>query len=149
MDTDKFLGREEAEVLSACALRFDGYKYCSDINMDTSRFGPGSLAEAFRDFMLKPDYSATQDYLCMIMFFIQRTMLREGWIREGDHELGVARSIFLKTCSKAISEKYLLDTYHDEWLHRYQPNLPYWIDVVKSKHLNSKYRTFVDHSDPE
>ncbi|NCB40277.1 MAG: hypothetical protein EOM80_16070 [Erysipelotrichia bacterium] len=99
--------------------------------------------------MLKPDYSATQNHLCMILFFIQRTMLKEGWIQDGDHELGVARGIFLQTCSSEIPEKYRLEKFHDDWLQQYQPNLSHWIDFVRSKHLNSKYRPFVDHSDPE
>ena len=128
----------EIEILSVCALRFAGYQFCYDIHLVDGE-GPGTHRGAWLDFLKRPDFGKSPDYLRMILYFIQRSW-KEGWVSEGDAELGIARSIFLLTAHLPVAPQYCDAGWGGKWDRDYAPRLKTYVDMIREKHKGAKYR---------
>ena len=136
--TDKKI-RDDFDILTACALRFNGYNYfqaCMPKNDDRA------LVDLYQKFLRSPDYTKSTEFLRLIFFLIQRWHLRDGMPRTNDHELRVARTIFLQTCSYPVSPQYQERSDCHRWDTEYLPQLPELIEHVRAIHGRIEYRDY-------
>lgn len=77
-DVDEFW--EEMSVPSSCALRFDGYKYAEEHELEEPE-NEWSNYPAFERFANEPDFSLDRNFLHAMFFLFQRFRLREHWLR--------------------------------------------------------------------
>lgn len=125
--------QREAEIITACALRFDGYRYADEHGLvaddhDYSRFVDGFLAE--------PDLDLPRGHLHCALFLLQRAYIKEGWLRWDSHEARVIRELFLALCRDDVPEEYK----NGEWERRHWPRLSQHLEFVRRRHELTKYR---------
>jgi hypothetical protein len=138
----------ETEIISACALRFDGYRYADDNNLvvydeldtDEGTIPITDYRHVVRGFLDHPDFSLPHDYLCLVLFLIQRGWLRERWMDWRSYEAKITRLLFLALCQDDISPTHRLSDYADEWDREYQPHLDSIISFVKKRHTDTQYK---------
>lgn len=101
---------QENSLITSYALRFDGYAYTGQQhigvygqleNGDTS-----VLVDHTESFFDHPDYTLDRDYLCMILFFIQRSFLRECNLRWNSKVGQITRRLFLETYRHEVPVSY-------------------------------------------
>lgn len=115
--------REEM-LISACALRFDGYLYIEENGIGTRREeddGTSCLdlsAETER-FFTHPDYDAPPDYLRMMLFLVQRKFMRECWLRWESQLARMTRQLFIRTCKGDVPVHLRLEEWADKWDRRF------------------------------
>lgn len=101
--------QREFKIITACALRFDGYRYIDEERIGTWRELDDSSSELDLQnetecFFKNPDYCAPPDYLRMMLFLVQRKFMREGWLRWNSQLARMTRQLFIRTCRDDIPD---------------------------------------------
>lgn len=131
----------EAEILSACALRFDGYKYAQYNNKDLEYYY--TTVGNFED---QPDFDLPVDVLQCILFFMQRRYLKERWLEWDSTQAKAIRMLFLKLCEKDIPVEFRLDDCYFDWMNLYIKDLKQHIEFVEMRHAHTQYSDSNEHS---
>ncbi len=110
----------EFEIITTCALRFDGYRYIDEERIGTWRdLGDSSseldLEDETERFFKHPDYSAPPDYLRMMLLLVQRKFMREGWLRWDSQLARMTRQLFIRTSRDAVPAHLRVDDWADKW----------------------------------
>jgi hypothetical protein len=132
----------EAKIVTACALRFDGYRYADEHELagedrDYTRF--------LRSFLAEPNFDLPRGHLHCALFLLQRAYLKEGWLKWDSREARVIRELFLALCREDIAEEYKNQEWWEEWERRHMPELWRHLEFVRRRHEQTKYR----RQDPE
>ncbi|MBX7223405.1 MAG: NUDIX hydrolase [Blastocatellia bacterium] len=113
---DEQFETKENEVVTAYSLRFDGYAYAeTGNNLEWQQNGSDSKVEWSKSFISNPDYSQSKDRLCMVLFFIQRGLIRERWLNWNSHTAQVARRLFLETYNYNVPEAVRYEGLYTTW----------------------------------
>lgn len=145
MDCQDWDDREN-RAITACALRFDGYKYFDDhrlfsdkrIEEDGGQFILSSMP-AFDQFLDEPDFSLPANTLHAMFFFLQRSWIREGWLRPNSYGAKIARQLFLLLCREEVEPKYQLPGWPEAWRSDFAPHLNDYIELVEQNLKNTRY----------
>ncbi len=90
----------EFEFLSACALRFDGWKY-----EEAARF---PLAGGYHRYIAANGEYGTVEERMAIFFLIQRALGKDWWSYT-DEVSGAFRSLFLQVCDAEVPTRFRLN----------------------------------------
>jgi hypothetical protein len=129
----------EAKLVTACALRFLGYRY-AQANGLTNPEDEGDFTQFVELFLAEPNYDLPRGHLHCALFLLQRAYIKEGWLRWDSHEAKVIRELFLTLCREDPPEGYSNEEYRAEWGRRYKPRLWRHLDFVRRRHEQTKYR---------
>jgi hypothetical protein len=137
--------RREQKVISACALRFDGYRY-----IDESRLGMRQeledggavldLVEETERFFTRPDYTMPAEYLATMLFLIQRKWIREGWLRWDSGLARIARRLFVVTCRYEVPERFRIEDWAATWVRKYARHTTGLVRFVEERDAATVYR---------
>ena len=110
----------EFEIITTCALRFDGYRYIDEERIGTWRelddsTGVLDLEVETERFFSNPDYGAPPDYLRMMLFLVQRKFMREGWLRWESQLARMTRQLFMRTCRDDVPAHLRFEDWATEW----------------------------------
>ncbi|MDQ3820317.1 MAG: hypothetical protein M3362_21905 [Acidobacteriota bacterium] len=127
----------EAKIVTACALRIDGYRYADEHGLagddrDYSLF--------VRRFLADPDYGLPRGHLHCVLLLLQRAYLKEGWLRWDSHEAKVIRGLFLALCREDPPEEYRDEGFYEDWERRHRPGLAKLLEFVRQRHERTVYR---------
>ena len=129
--------QREAKIVTACALRFDGYKYADENGLagddrDYTRF--------LRAFLADPDLGLPRGHLHCALFLLQRAYLKEAVLRWDSHEARVISELFLALCREDIPDEYRNEEYCVEWERRHRLKLAKLLEFVRRRHERTEYR---------
>lgn len=131
--TQATFDQSEDDILSACALRFDGWQYIEMTDFDHQR-----ALESFFQTGQWPSVALEQ----LAMFFtLQRGLFKWGLEYEPKHGRywRAFRSLFLLVHSYEIPEEYRLAGYYEEWESEYRPRLAECVALVERIHATTPY----------
>jgi len=123
----------EDDILIACALRFDGYRYLQDHPFDHER--------ALADYRKTGEWHIAPLEQLTVFHLLQRFLYKWG----GETLLRTSamwkafRSLFLLVCEYEIPEQYRNREYYDQWLQRYAPHLADHAALVRGIHESTGY----------
>lgn len=129
---------KEDEILTTCALRFDGYEYQEyreelDNEID--------LEECLENFLGTNAWNLEDNEKLTIFFILQRSLFK--WGLEGEPKDGkywkAFRSLFLECVDLPIPSEYKREDYCQEWEENYQPNLEQVKAFIQDIHDNTNY----------
>lgn len=136
--------RREEKIITANALRFDGYLY-----VEENRLGKWHQIDEYSrvldlgpetdSFLSSPDYSAPTDYLRFVLFFIQRKHIRERWLRWNTQLARITRQLFIRTCREEVPDRFRLEPYATDWTRKYASHAPMLIRFVESRDAATVY----------
>ena len=122
-----------SEILTCCALRFDGYPWQDDYDFDHQK--------AIEDFFKKNVWDLRDEEKLATFFFLQRGLNKFGLVyepRNGKYWRAY-RSLFFEVVHLPISEQYVRQDYFDEWQEEYAPRLQEAIECVRREHEAIEY----------
>jgi hypothetical protein len=128
--------QREARIVTACALRMDGYRYADEHgpagdDRDYSRF--------VRAFLAEPNFDLPRGHLHCALFLLQRTYIKEGWLRWDSDEAKVIRELFLELCRANVPEEYRNEDWCESWELHYRPSLWRHLQLVRRRYEQTKY----------
>jgi hypothetical protein len=129
--------QREAEIVTACALRFDGYRYAQAHGL-TDPEDEWDFTGFIRSFLNDPDLDLARGHLHCALFLLQRAYIKEGWLRWDSHEAWVIRELFQALCRDDVPEEYRNEEYCGEWERNYRPNLSPHLEFVRQRHDQTK-----------
>jgi hypothetical protein len=129
--------QREAEMVTACALRFDGYRYADEHGLVDDE---SDYSQLVRKFLANPDFDLPRGHLHCALFLLQRAYIKEGLLRWDSQEAGVIRELFLGLCRDDVLEEYRNEEYCEEWERRYRLELWRHLEFVRQRHEQTKYR---------
>lgn len=137
--------RRESKVISACALRFDGYRYLEEVGLGTRRDLEGGgevldLEKETEQFFTHPDYTMPADYLSTMLFLIQRQFIREGWLRWDSQLARIARRLFVLTCRYEVPAHFRHDDCAAMWERKYARFTADLARFVEERDASTVYR---------
>ena len=137
--------RRESKVISACALRFDGYRYIEEASLGRRRQledggGVLDLVEETEQFFTHPDYTMPADYLSTMLFLIQRQFIREGWLRWDSQLARIARRLFVLTCRYEVPVRFRLEDWATRWDRKYARFTAELVRFVEERDTATVYR---------
>lgn len=124
---------EEHDVLTACALRFDGYKYLEHV-----LHGDKSVIQQCLDRGDVPENPLLQ----MAAFFhLQRYLMKWGGEHEPLHgrKWRLFRTLFLAVVNRPVPPEFQLPDRYAAWLHNYEPYREQCIQTVQHVHELTEY----------
>lgn len=124
---------DEGNVLTACALRFDGYGYLKNEMGDDSEFVNRHLKQG-----TFPDDAAQR----MTLFFLLQRYLGK-WGGEYEPRYGktwrIFRTLFFTVVNEPVPPQYQVRAYYRNWLHNYEPFRAQCIAIVRRVHETIAY----------
>lgn len=107
----------EDEILTACALRFDGYKYQTQTGFDPRI--------AIANYFQEGQWQLEPNQLLATFFFLQRSLYKYDLQQEPkDSKFRKAfRSLFFECADLDIPSQYQQSEYYQNWESRYKPNV--------------------------
>lgn len=131
---------QERNVLTACALRFDGYDY-----IDTAQRGDSRLVKEQLDRHLIPEDLSLR---LATFFHLQRYLMKWGGEMLPLHgpEWRHFRELFLSVVNEPVPPQYQYAEYYEDWLTNYEPFRAQCIEVVRAIHESTSYD---DNAPPE
>ena len=123
----------ENEILTACALRFDGYAY-------VEATGFRHQAAIRRMIEIRTCWRSTERMMCMF-FMLQRYLCKWGGetLPETSPEWWAYRELFLKVAHESVPATYRHEPFATEWDERYAPNLRDAIELIQASHERTQY----------
>lgn len=124
---------EEHDVLSACALRFDGYKYVKQKLGDDA-----SLIHNYLDRSELPEDPLVQ---MAVFFHLQRYLMKWGGEHEPLHgqKWRFFRTLFLAVVNQPVPLEFQHAEIYSSWLHNYEPCREQVIETVRCVHDSTEY----------
>jgi hypothetical protein len=132
----------ETELITACALRFDGYAYADEVGFDytgNTNDSEQQVAHVVKSFVANPDWDRPRNDLHMILFMLQRGLIKEGWLKWNSQEAKVIRLLFLELCHDDIPPQFRLEEWYQRWHERYKPVLDQCIAFILDRHNTTNY----------
>jgi hypothetical protein len=121
----------ESEVIGACALRMDGYKFIEEMGFDVD--------EALDYFFRTGNWNATVDEQMAIFFIIQRAFRQPlEYEPKNGRYCRAYRELFLRLCGEDVPKKYRHAIYK-EWQERYAPHVAEYVRRVGRIHKTTRY----------
>jgi hypothetical protein len=119
-------------------LRFDGYKWFEDnqrvvnqpVDHDGAQFVLSSIP-SFDEFLNEPNYDLPVSELQAMHFLLQRTRVREGWLRSESFGAKIYRELFLLLCREPVDPVYRHPAFIDTWEKEYVPHLDRYEEMVR------------------
>jgi hypothetical protein len=122
---------KERNILSDCALRFDGYKYEKNTKFNFKQ----SIKKIIEGKALEPLEKLA------IFFFLQRSLSK--WDLQFEEEnkkvYKVYRDLFLACVDLEIPQQYQKEDYLNNWRKNYEPNIEEVKNMVSMIHENTSY----------
>ncbi len=135
--------QHETTIITACALRFDGYAYADACGLDYSGATDApeqQVAYLVKTFVANPDWSLPRNHLHMILFMLQRGLLKEGWLKWNSQEAKVMRLLFLELCRDDIPHRFRLEDWYETWNNDYKSILDECTSLVLQRHQATDYQ---------
>jgi len=121
----------ESEVIGACALRMDGYKFIEETGFD--------IDEALEHFFRTGSWNATTNEQMAVFFIIQRAFRQPlEYEPENGRYYRAFRELFLMLCGEDVPKKYRHAIY-DEWQEKYAPHVAEYLRRVERIHKTTRY----------
>jgi len=121
------------EVLTLCALRFDGYRYLEDTGFD---------AEAAIDAYMETEMwdRCDEEKLC-VFFILQRCLCKWSLVYEppNGRYWRVFRQMFFEVVELEVPEKYAEPNWMADWVEHYEWRRAKAISSVRRSHSAYKY----------
>ncbi|HEX8281901.1 MAG TPA: hypothetical protein VF588_00880 [Pyrinomonadaceae bacterium] len=133
MIEDQDLRCDEEEILTACALRFDGYKYCEGTGFDYN--------SALNTYFEGGGWNIAPLEQLATFFMLQRGLFKWNLCYEpqdGRYWKAI-RELFLLTYTYEISKEYRQIISYQEWSRRFVPHLSIYVKCVQSIHNSTQY----------
>lgn len=124
---------QEQDVLTACALRFDGYKYLEQVLEDDR-----SVIDAHVDQGTIPE----DPFLRMTMFFLlQRYLMKWGGEHEPKHGKfwRLFRQLFFAVVDQPVPMAFQHEGNYQNWVQNYEPCRAQCVKVVRAVHEATEY----------
>lgn len=134
MNPDLQYTGEERQLITTCALRFDGYEYVQNRKFD-------HLA-AFRTIEQTGDLAPFEQHQLLALFFMLQRYLHKGggeMLSERSPEWRIYRELFFRCCRASIPKAYRVEPYYTEWERNYAPRLEECIALVRRIHESIDY----------
>lgn len=124
---------QEEEILTACALRFDGYKYCDEAGFDYNK--------ALDDYFASERWDIAPLEQLATFFMLQKGLCKWNLVYEPqDGKYWKAfRELFLLTCKHEVPKVYQQQPYCRTWRERFAQHLPALVEHIKNIHRNTQY----------
>lgn len=124
---------EPNDILIACALRFDGYKYVQDTGLQ-----PKLVAE---EFFRTGRWDLSDADKLANFFLLQRALGKWDLVYEPPNGRWwrAFRTLFFEVVNLPIPERYRMPRYYDEWQEHYQPHIAECIERVRREHDLTEY----------
>ena len=124
---------QESQILNACALRFDGYKYQEEKSYD-HRAAIDNFFE-YGQWDIEPIEKLTT------FFLLQRALSKWDLQYEAeDSKFYMAfRTLFLECVELKIPVKSRIEDYYEEWKQEYDPRLEQVKKYIFDVHKRTKY----------
>lgn len=131
--------QREAELITARALVFDGYRYAQDHEL-TGPDDDWDFSGFIHDFLADPNFDLPRGHLHCALFLVQRGWIKEGWLRWDSNEARVTRLLFMELCRDDPGEYRNEGDWWQVWEARYKPDLDLHLAFVRERHEHAKYR---------
>lgn len=123
---------DESEIISACALRFDGYKYLEETGFDVD--------EALAYFFLTGGWNIRPIEQLAVFFILQRAFRQNlEYEPENGRYWRAFRQLFLEVCEFNVSEHYRHPTCYRRWEEKFEPYLSESVKLIGKIHKNMLY----------
>ena len=121
------------DILIACALRFDGYKYIKDTG-----FG---VDTAIDEYMETETWDRPDDEKLCMFFILQRSLCKWSLVYEPQHGRywRLFREMFFDVVQLDIPQDYSNSEWLSTWNERYAAQRDKAIACVRRKHQRTKY----------
>lgn len=129
--------QREAEVITACALRFNGYRYADEHGLVVNDSDYSLFVERL---LSNSDFDLPRGHLHCALFLLQRAYIKEGLLRWDSREAKVMRELFLELCRDDVPEEYRNGEWCEEWERQYRPKLWRHLEFVRRRHERTKYQ---------
>lgn len=125
----------EDDILIACALRLDGYKYQDEHNFDHQA--------AMDHFFQSGEWNISPLEQLTVFFLLQRYLYKWGgeYLTKNSQEWRAFRSLFLATHAHDIPAEYRYPEYYASWEREYLPHLAAYVAQIQSIHDSTKYES--------
>lgn len=125
---------EEEEMITACALRFDGYRYLEQTSFDAT----AALGAAW----VSDKYPANTLELMAMFFVLQRMVFKYGQgVRSDGPEWRLLRELFLRVAREPVPPEYELEgPCQTAWRREYVPRLQETVAFMSAIHRRMRYR---------
>jgi len=136
---DAMMGFDESEILTACALRFNGYKFIERTEFD--------YEAALERFFVNGEWNLSQAEELAIFFMLQRRLLKWDLVfmpQNGKHWRAF-RTLFLKTYEYEIPKQFMIAEMCVKWDKEFVPQLKKYVEMIKDIH---KATVYVDEAEP-
>jgi hypothetical protein len=123
----------ENGILSACALRFDGYKY-----QEATRYDPAS---ALNDFWRTGEWPSDPLKQLASFFFLQRFLCKWGGetLPKNCKYWQAYRSLFLLVNTYDIPKTYRISDWFERWQADFKPQLALYVVLIHEIHSSTLY----------
>jgi hypothetical protein len=134
------LERNEDDVLIACALRFDGYRYGEQTGFCHGPDG-WELEEAGRRLLTDGPGALAPEEQLTLFFLLQRFLYKWGGEYEPRHGWywRLFRSLYLLVYDYPVAAEYRHGEYTDRWDAEYRPRLGECVALVRRMHEQTQY----------
>lgn len=124
---------DENDILTCCALRFDGYKYTEDHDFTSD--------ELVDQYLQTGKWYGTELERLATFFHLQRALFKGSLVYETSESLywQAFRELFFQLHGAEIPEQYRMAEYCGEWIEDFQPRLEQCVAVVREKHETTTY----------
>lgn len=124
---------DEKELLSTCALRFDGWKYKEKSGFDQ--------VAALNSFFATGNWNLTPLEQMTVFFLLQRGLSKWDLVYEAENGKfwRAYRSLFLLVASYEVPQEYCLEGYIEQWKQKYQPRIDECLRYIEQIHKSIKY----------
>lgn len=126
----------EQEILTQCALRFDGYRYPTASEFD--------YRAALAEYMKTGSWSHLGTVEQLTTFFmLQRYLCKWGgdYLADYSPEWRGFRDLFFLNCRREIPPEYQMADYAQRWEQEFRPHIEECIAIVRQVHTTTQYAT--------
>jgi hypothetical protein len=127
----------EARIVTACALRLDGYRYADEHGLVT---GDQDCTRFVRGFLAEPYFDLPRGHLHCALFLLQKAYLKEDVLRWDSREARVIRELFLELRRDDVPEEYRNEDRWESWKRRHRPRLEKLLEFMRQRHEQTRYR---------
>lgn len=123
----------EREILTCCALRFNGWEYIEVTGFDRQ--------EAFEQYFETRQWNFAPFEQLAMFFLLQRGLMKWDLEREPEHGKywRAFRELFFLCVHSEIPEQYRSPEYCEEWERDYQPQLAACVQLIEENHRSTVY----------
>jgi hypothetical protein len=129
---------KEGRIYTACALRFDGYRWLQE-RAGSEEAAGGLRDDLLRDFFGRESYDRPLEELLLVFFIVQRWFIKEAWLRWDEQLARVTRRLFRQTCGLETPSAFRDEDCDATWRTEYQPRLQDLQEFVRRRGAETTY----------